>query len=365
MLTSNQFTKGLNQDILPKFQEEGTYRFALNAVLETEFGEQPSISNERGNILCGEFPEGKTLVGHVLLDNDEVFVALEDSAGQHEVGILNANSCVYTTLSIDSCWNFNSKYPVNILFRIRNGCERVVYLTDNYNEYRVVNLTDTSYWLADDQSVIDCNRLKLYKDYNIPCISLFTGEGDLGVKDSGGSLEDGLYYFFIRYLDAELNPTNWIIGTRPIAIGDETFELTLDAGTVNLYDGGSNNSESPYYKAPSNKSIALSISSLDNDTFAFFQLAVVKRTGDAGEISAANILLPVPLSDTTVVYTYTNTAAQIFGDTTLDDLLSNYQPIDLVKAHAQVDNRLYLGGITNSTYDWSTFQRYASKIKTE
>jgi hypothetical protein len=365
MLTSNQFTKGINQDILPKFQEEGTYRFALNAVLETEFGEQPSISNEKGNVLCGEFPEGKVIVGHTLLDNDDVFIALYDPSGNHEVGILNTQTCIYSTLSIDACWNFSDKYPVNILFRIRNGCERVVYLTDNYNPYRVLNLTDTDYWLAEDQSVIDCNRIKLYKDYTIPCISLFTGEGDLGIKDSGGLLEDGLYHFFIRYLDAELNPTNWIIGTRPIAIGDETFELTNDAGTVNLYDGGSNNPDSPYYVAPSNKSISLSITSLDSDTFAFYQLAVVKRTGDAGEISAANILFPTPIQAATSIYIYTNNDSQIFGDTTLDDLLSTYQPIDLVKAHAQVENRLYLAGLTNETYDWSTFQRYASKIKTE
>lgn len=103
MLTSNQFIKGINQDIHPKYQDEGTYRFALNAVLETEFGEQPSLSNERGNVLCGEFPEGKVINGHVLLDNDEVFITLYDPNGEHEVGILNSSSCTYTTLSTDSC----------------------------------------------------------------------------------------------------------------------------------------------------------------------------------------------------------------------------------------------------------------------
>lgn len=364
MLTSNQFTKGLNQDINPKFQEEGTYRFALNAVLETEFGEQPSVSNELGNELCGEWPEGKIPIGHTLMDNNEVFLALYDPAGEHEVGILNSSSCTYSTLSIDSCWNFSDKYPVNMLFRIRNGCERVIYMTDNYNEYRVVNITDTSYWL-DGTSVIDCNRLKLYKDHNIPCITLFQGEGDQGIKDSGGSIPNGLYYFFIRYLDTELNPTNWLLGTRPIAIADETFEYTQDAGTTNLYDGGSNVPDSPYYVSPSNKAIALSLSSLDNDTFAYYQLAVVKRTGDAGEIEGSDILFPMPLSGTTDTYVYTNSDSQIFGETTLDDLLSVFQPIDRVKAHAHTGNRLKLAGITNDTYDWSTFQRYASKIKTE
>lgn len=123
--------------------------------------------------------------------------------------------------------------------------------------------------------------------------------------------------------------------------------------------------DSPYYVNPSNKAIALSLSSLDNSTFAFYQLAIVKRTGDAGEISGADILYPIPLLGTTDTYFYNNSDSQIFGETTLDDLLSVLQPIDKVKAHAQIDNRLKLAGITNMTYDWSTFQRYASKIKTE
>lgn len=253
-----------------------------------------------------------------------------------------------------------------MLFRIRNGCERVIYLTDNLNPYRVVNLTDTSYWLdPDDASVIDCNRIKLYKDHNIPCISLFQGEGDIGIKDSGGSIQNGLYYFFIRYLDPELNPTNWIIGTRPVAIGDETFKYTEDAGTTNLYDGGSNVEDSPYYVNPSNKSISLQLTSLDNDTFTFYQLAVVKRTGDAGEIAGVDVLYPKPMLNTSDVYIYTNSDNQIQAETTLDDLLAVLQPIDRVKAHAQSDNRLLLAGLTNDTYDWSLFQRYASKIKTE
>lgn len=364
-MTQNSFSLGIEQDVLPKFQPSGKYRTALNSVLETEVGELLSISNEKGNLVCADdLPTSKILIGHVLLDNDEAFLTLYDPDGNHEVGILNTSSCTYTTLSIDTCWNFSDKYPVNMLFRIRNGCERVVYMTDNYNEYRVVNLTDTSYWL-DGTDVIDCNRIKLYKDHNIPCISLFQGEGDLGVKDSGGSIENGLYYFFVRYLDSELNPTNWIIGTRPIAIADETFEYTTDAGTTNLYDGGSNVATSPYYVAPSNKSVTLQLTSLDNATYSFYQLAVVKRTGDSGEIAGVDVLYPVPITSSTSKYIYTNSDSQIFGETTLEDLLTPFQAIDKVKAHAQKDNRLLLAGVTNSTYEWSTFQRYASKIKAQ
>jgi len=317
-----------------------------------------------GTSLCAALPEGKKIIGHALLDNSEIVLAVYDPAGNHELAIFDTASCTYTTLSLDACWNFSDKFPVDILFRIRNGCERVIYMRDNYNDYRVINLTDTSYWL-DGTSVIDCNRLKLYKDYNVPCLTLFTGEGDIGVQDSGGQLLSGLYYPHIRYLDAELNPTQWIFGGRAVPIGDEPFDYTNDAGTTNLYDGASNVVDSPYYQPPTNKSIKFQVSQLDNDTYAFYQLAIVKRTGDAGEISGIDVLFPVPINSTTDVYTYTGFDSQVEGETTLDDLLSVFQPIDKVGAHAQTDGRLYLANIANNTYDWSTFQRYATAVKTE
>lgn len=107
------------------------------------------------------------------------------------------------------------------------------------------------------------------------------------------------------------------------------------------------------------------MSQLDSDTFAYYQLAVVKRTGDSGEISGVDVLFPVPIIATTDVYTYTGFDSQVQGETTLDDILSLFQPIDKVGAHAHTEGRLYLSDITNNTYDWSAFQRYATAVKTE
>ena len=39
----------MNQDISPKYQEEGSYRMALNSVIETQEGDMLMISNELGN----------------------------------------------------------------------------------------------------------------------------------------------------------------------------------------------------------------------------------------------------------------------------------------------------------------------------
>lgn len=363
-MTANQFTKGINQDIHPKFQEEGTYRFALNAVLETEEGEYPSISNELGNVLCETLPENKVIIGHTLTDNEDIVLALYDPNGNHEVGIFNTLTCTYSSLAIDSCLNFSDKYPVSMLFRIRNGCERVVNITDNHSVYKVLNLTDTSYWL-DGSDIIDCNRIKFSKDYSFPCINLFSGEGDIGISDSQGSLKDGTYYFPFRYLDSELNATDFFLITRPVAICDEPFTNTQQITTVNLYDGGSNVEDSPYFVNPSNKSIKLQLSLLDNSTFKYFQFAVIKRTGDSGEIESVDLLTPTPITATSSVFTYNGLDSQIVDQLSLEEVLATTVKVETVKSQADLDNRLYLSGVSTSSYDWSLFQRYASLIKTE
>ena len=78
-MTPNTFTKGMNQDILPKLQEEGTYRFALNAVLENELGGLPVISNELSNTLCSiNIPTSKSLIGSALTDTDQTVMFYYD-----------------------------------------------------------------------------------------------------------------------------------------------------------------------------------------------------------------------------------------------------------------------------------------------
>jgi len=142
-----------------------------------------------------------------------------------------------------------------------------------------------------------------------------------------------------------------VLITRPVPIANEPFNYTSNATTVTLYDGGSNVSDSPFYVPPSNKAIKLQLSQLDSDTFVYYQIAVVKRTGDAGEIEGVDVLFPVDIDSTTSVFTYTGTDNQIQTATTLDDLLSSLQSIDVVAAHAQLDNRLYLANTTNTSYD--------------
>ena len=207
MLSSNVLSRGLNKDYHPKHQPEGTYSFALNAVLETKEGELATLSSEISNKLCSSLPTGKSLHGHVLTNNNDIIVLVYDPEGNHELGIFNSDSCTYTTLLIIPCLNVDPNYPSSMLFRIRNGCERVVYIRASNFPYSVINLEQLSK-ISEDGIVSDCNLIRLQKEYALPCISLLQGEGDLGIKESAGQIQDGVYYFAFRYLDFEQNPTN-------------------------------------------------------------------------------------------------------------------------------------------------------------
>lgn len=367
MYTSNNFTKGMNTDVYPKYQPEGSYRFAMNAVLETQEGDLPSISNELGNVFCANnFPTTKRVIGHVVTDTDDIVLALYDPAGFDEIGLFNSTTCTYTTVAKGRCFDFSDKYPVNIIFRIRNGCERVIYFTDNLNDYRVLNLTSNVDVVDQVTKIVsNCDKLLHTRPYSVPCFNLVSGNTFLGLNDAGGSLEIGTYSFAIRYMDTEYNPTDWIITTRSIPVADEPYNNVIDPSTVALYDGGSNVTTSPFYVPKVNKAIKLNLSGLDQN-FKYYQIAVVKRTGDAGEISGVDLLFPVEIlggADNNFVYTGLDSQIQTQGS--IDEVFAKKQPINKVVAQAQTDNRLYIGGVTNKTYDYSSFQRSASKIKTE
>jgi hypothetical protein len=202
-------TKGINQDIHPKYQEDGTYRFALNAVLETNEGEIPSISNELGNKICSlRYPSQKIIIGHTNTNTDEVVLFLYDSTGDHEIGIFNPQKCDYTSIVGDSCLNFSLSHPVNAIFKVKQGGQRVVYFTDSYNRYRAINIDDLDSLLHPSAGVLDCSRIDFSRHFTQPTITLTPSSKSTGVDESSsGKLPIGVYYFAVRYLDKFQNST--------------------------------------------------------------------------------------------------------------------------------------------------------------
>lgn len=373
MEASNLGVKGMNTDVLEKFQPEGTYRFALNAVIETEEGDIQGLSNERGARLCANPFPNKKVIGHVLTDTDDIVLFLFDPAStrpEHEIGIYNPNSCKYTTIGKGECLNFKLENQINAIFRLKNGCTRYVYFTDGVNPYRVVNISDTKDWV-NNGNITTCEKIRYTRSYTIPKMEGSKASGYAsGVSPNGGSLEYGTYSFAIRLIDYDDNPTDWLNFSRYYPIGySNTTNLDEDK-TYNEYVGASNVESEIGYKNRSTKSISLTLTSLDT-RFSKYQIAVVKRLSTSGALSEVDLLQPKEIKNpsnlalVSDIFTYTGNDADIFSSTTIDELFSENVKLDKVVAHTTSDNRLFVGGIKNEVKDYSGFQRHASSIKTE
>lgn len=354
MQSSNNFYAGIDQDIDPKYQKEGTYRYALNAVLETTEGDLFNISNEKGNVYdSAGFPTTKKIIGHTLTDNHEIVLFLYDPdvRPEHEIGIYDPLVGTYTTIAKSGLFNF--KNPINALFRMKNSCNRLIYFTDNTNPYRVADITDTSAWVNPvDKTVTNINKITFSRPYNIPGVS------NVQVKDGEGLIDYGSYLFYIRYLDENLNPTNrWIPLTNYIPVFYNSEALI----NTTLTHNADNTPSSAYYANKANKSIRLSLLNLDS-SFKFYQLAVARKNSDTDIFTSVDILFPTEITSNS--YTYKSND-DIFSSTSIDEILADNVKVETVKTHAIDNNRLYIANTSNNYYDYSLYQRLASKIRVQ
>lgn len=193
----NVFNAGINLDVIPYSQPEGTYRYALNATKLSSTGDLTALTAELGNTLKKTITY--TPIGAKLLGSDEFIVFSTDNVDS-EIGLYNRRSNSYTALINAQCLNFSTEHPVDAQFRLLKGCERVVYFTDEFNNYRVINI-DNLQELKDESGNWDCNKLELARPVNSPKIDVQS------VEDQGGNLKVGAYQFAIRYLDSYLSAT--------------------------------------------------------------------------------------------------------------------------------------------------------------
>ena len=228
-------SKGLHQDNSFIDTPKDTYRFALNSVNETELGDFAFISNEESNEICANLKPNFIPIGKVYLNNNEVllFLVSEDET-ESEIALLNDN-CDYIELVNDATsapadkLNFKVAHQIQATYRLRRGCERTVYFTDDYNKPRYFNLDKPEDFQNPDGKWAS-RKFNLFKDYNkIPIFQ------DVDVLDSGGVLEPGGYNIAIQYLDEGLNPTEWINSTPVIHIYNDlsTEDFLNIRGSIN------------------------------------------------------------------------------------------------------------------------------------
>lgn len=364
---TNVFQKGLQTDSSPLNQPQGSYRFGLNLTRGTKRGDRDVKASEHGNESCFTLPEGFFQIGSDYISQDKkVIMAANPDTDTSLIGI-GHQDCSFESLIVSKCLGFSIEHQIQIINRVRLGCEDTIYFTDDFNHVRTINLSVLDQYYSDDykawleagntpeaftEEKWDCSKFDLTRGFQVPFIKSL----EVSV---GGNHKSGSVNYAVRLLDEDFNPTPF---------GPES-------GTVNLYSDytpstkayvkvhGSSNVETDPFGGSYNsgKSVDIEVTNLDT-RFAYWQLAVIEAISFTGEITTIWVSPPIPLDTTT----YTTTGDfNSFTQIPLDELRQGQVDIQTAKTITQQENSLILGNVKGKKYDVCGFQKYASKICTE
>ena len=354
----NRPSKGMVTDLDPLDQPKESYRYALNSVGETREGDRNIISNERSNEACWELPEGYLPIGKIYT-KDNTLVIFSTNGTSSEIGTVR--NCDYNTVINSDCLNFSIEHQIEAVYRVRRGCETVIYWTDNFNPVRTVNINKLDNYYSDAYEAYldnpagefsgeqwDCSSFALIPPYEIPC---FASAEIL----TTGQIEAGSYNFAIQLLDADLNPTPWIITSHPVNIYhddvNEAYETT----------NGSSNLESDNLgglTTVTNKSIKLNLSSLDQ-RFVYYRIAVTQATSFNGQTVRTIVSPEINIEQDTFIFDGNlNGYVQI----ATDELKPGRTDLEYAGHIEQLENRLLLGNVKGKQVNFCNFQSFASSI---
>lgn len=347
--------KGLIKDTTEIQRPKGSWGFALNALIGSWEGDLVTVTNEDGNYICYELPEDNyTLVGAEPLPDNNVVVFLTNNITSI-IGIHNTVNCTFEVVVKSNCLGFKRYNQIDALTRILRGCENIVYFTDGVTSYKSVNLDSLDLYLNDgfadaDEANADpangwnCIKFDHFMSYELGCIS------DMKVNNSGGNLLTGSYQFCFRYLDENLNPTNWSPLSNVIFIYSESTR-----GESYSIDGEASQDVNNYNYT--NKSINLSFSELDT-TFKYVQLAVAESIFGTATVDNVYILDRRVISNSgevTYIYQGFNPTSHIVS--IIDEITIPNIKLNVVQAHAQINNRLMLANTADFKENWASVQR--------
>lgn len=94
----------------------------------------------------------------------------------------------------------------------------------------------------------------------------------------------------------------------------------------------------------------------------YFQIAALHTTATTSTVSSIYIQPEIVIADSTYTYVYGGPDSNADITTDLGDIVVDQLNIGVVQTHAQLDNRLWLAGISGNQYDYTAFQEEANNI---
>jgi hypothetical protein len=343
--------KGLHTDFTPKEQPENTYRFALNAVDETNEGDSTSLINDESNEICASLPEGYKPIGKSYIsDNRTALFLVNPATGDSEIGI-HDSYCNYETIVNDSQQNdklgFKIDKQIDTTYRLRRGCEDVVYFVDGFNNDRFFNFGQPTDF-QDNGGNWDIRKFNLdSRPESIPNINAVS-------IVNGGVFKPGSYNIGISLLDADFNSTEVLNISDTIIIFNDKYTEEYKSIT------GSTTEVQDYFQySETDKALEVKMSELD-ESYDYYRIYLISANTASGRISEITHTEPIPRDQETFILTGDNTPfeateAEIL---TVRAIVTGSQHIE------QIDNRLIRANSKGPQRDFCTMQKLASKIYT-
>lgn len=348
---------GLHTDNSYNNQPENTTTFALNTVNETNEGDENFRSNEESNEPCysltpGFIPIGKEYIG----ENEIVIFSVSSDDTISEIGILK-NDCKYEvhvndkdSITEDKL-NFSIEHQIQCTYRLRRGCERTIYFTDNNTKPKYYNF-DKSYEFKKQNGTWDRFKFELIKH-----IRVYPEIQEVTIEDNVGNLLPGSYTILLQYLDEELNGTKFIEIINSVNIINDSL-----LGDYSEIQGSTGLDVKEVKSLQTTKAIKIKFSQIDTN-YAYFRLAIVQYTNGTGLIS--KVVYTANVSTITPEIIYTGLNASENGTIEEIELVNLGMSLDKVGSIEQIDNRMILANVSGTIYNYCNLQKYASKIKAD
>ncbi len=299
------------------------YSLLVNGNIESFDNSPLKVTNESSNLLCSHFKPHFQITGILPVNplNKTYYFLHNPFTNESEIGFINnityhdkndeevncstCNNptieptplelleqhplCTYNTFISNPCLQFNILEPISATYRITDR-GLIIFFAQPNKPPRYIEEWDVPYTLIPSDitpsgcascetpeysNQLDCNRIKILKDYQDPCIQ---------IKDviTGGKLSSGVYQFLTTYADErDSQLTDYSNYSLPVSIAQRDIFINTTYET--------------------NKAIKLEINNLDQQ-FESFKLVVVETLDN---ISTAYLIGTFPITSQTFSYTYT------------------------------------------------------------
>jgi hypothetical protein len=293
-------------------------------------------------------------IGEILIDDDTFvifslgYTSTVSSTGLFsfsEIGLLQKNGnyiALINDYSNTEKFSFNPSFPYTGEFTRNYLNEILIVATDNNFTPLYINITKLL-----NNAILTGSPLISFvlNDYIMfPTVNIINTS--IKINDTGGTLENGVYYLSYIYENEDLSINSIGLFDNPISI----FNTTL-GNTLSSY----NKVKGDLTLENTSKSLSLTLTNVNTNFKNIKVLALIKRNG----VTYSKYISNIPITSSTLNFTISN-SEQIGSAISLSEALTPTLKFNKVYKFTQVYNRLYAARTSNNSL--RSFQKYANTI---